>query len=72
MKPVLLTVFLVFVNMGVQAAPPGGIAVRGPADERLIKSAAALRAFRTSASGPAKTLLDQALCIGVAPRHDGL
>jgi lipid-binding SYLF domain-containing protein len=45
-------------------------APRNSAENRLVKSAAALRTFRENASGATRMLLDKALCIGVAPRRE--
>ncbi len=39
-------------------------------DDRLAKSSAALQTFRKNASDAVQMLLDNALCIGVAPRRD--
>lgn len=48
----------------ITGAPPNS------AESRLAKSAAALEAFRKNASEAVQMLLDNALCIGVAPRRD--
>jgi hypothetical protein len=74
MKFALFFAFLVFGNTGLdlsaQAALLDDGTGWGPPEQRLLKSAAALQAFRTDASDPAKRLLDLALCIGVAPRYE--
>ena len=44
--------------------------IGSPAEERVTKSALALRTFREAATESTRTLLDHALCIIVAPRRD--
>jgi lipid-binding SYLF domain-containing protein len=43
---------------------------RSSVDDRLTQSSAALQTFRKNASDAVQMLLDNALCIGVAPRRD--
>jgi lipid-binding SYLF domain-containing protein len=59
--PVLVSLF--FPGSELQAQSSG-------AEDRLAKSAAAVQTFQKNASDPVRLLLDNALCIGVAPRRD--
>jgi hypothetical protein len=56
-------------GLHAQAAVVNG-ASRNTAEDRLAKSTTALQTFEKNASAAVQVLLDNALCIGVAPRRD--
>jgi lipid-binding SYLF domain-containing protein len=62
--------FLILVSVMFCCPGPGLHAQASMVDDRLAKSAAVLQTFRKDASEPVRMLLDNALCIGVAPRRD--
>jgi lipid-binding SYLF domain-containing protein len=74
MKLFLILAFVLFCRPGpalwAQTSLVDDDSSRSTAENRLAKSAAALRTFQENAYEPMRTLLDNAHCIGVAPRRD--
>jgi lipid-binding SYLF domain-containing protein len=74
MKSLLLIAFILMGSpepaLRAQTGPGDVDTAQGSAEKRLVKAAAALQTFRERAAGPARTLLERALCVGVAPRRD--
>jgi lipid-binding SYLF domain-containing protein len=74
MKSVLILAFALFCCQGpgiwAQTSLVDDDASRISAENRLAKSAAALRTFQENVSDAARMLLNDAHCIGVAPRRD--
>ena len=73
MKSFLILVLVLLCWRGPELRAQAALvndAPRSSAESRLAKSAAALEMFRENASDAERMLLDNALCIGVAPRRD--
>ena len=74
MKSFLILAFVLLCRPGsdlrAQTSLVDDGASRNSAETRLAKAAVALRTFQENVSDPARTLLDNAHCIGVAPRRD--
>src|SRR5579862_7121732 len=74
MKSFLILAFVLFCCQGpdiwAQASFVDDDASPSSAENRLAKSAVALRTFQENVSDPARMLLNNAHCLGIAPRHD--